>query len=305
MKKELGRNRKFRIYSALMDAAIKQKAKDVMPWIKSGLIVDAGFGTGLLLFKIWEKFPNSRFIGIDISSHFFKKAQQQFRGIKNITLLKKNVIQKNLPNNSVDTKIFSTILHEVYSYNDYDIQFIKTALKNSFKELKPGGRVIIRDGIQPPPAKWCLALNSHDGKSNPRLHPRFLSTQAIFLKFIREFKKGRGTKCQKTTGPKKESFYCLNSADAYEFLSKKDYRANWHLEIHEQFGYLTLPKYKKMLQNIGFKVIFARSYRNPWIIRNRWQGKVKIYKKTKKGLSPLPYPDTNVVIAAEKPKKTS
>lgn len=275
-----------------------------MPWIKTGTIVDAGFGTGLLLFRMWEKFQNSQFIGIDISSHFFKKARQQFRGIINITLLKKNVIQQHLPDNSVDTKIFSTILHEVYSYNGYKLQFVKTALRNSFKELKPGGRVIIRDGIQPPPAQWCLALNSRDGESDLKPHPRLLSTEAMFLRFAKEFKKGRGARYKKISNSKKGTLYCLSSADAYEFLSKKDYRDNWHLEINEQFGYLTLPQYKNLLRDIGFKVIYAKSYRNPWIVKHRWQGKIKIYQNTKRGLNPLPYPDTNVVIVAEKPRKT-
>jgi SAM-dependent methyltransferase len=303
--KELARGRKFRVYSALMDAAIEQKAKDVMPWIKAGTIVDAGFGTGLLLFRMWEKFRNSQFIGIDISSHFFKKARQQFRGIRNITLLKKNIIQQNLPNHSVDTKIFSTILHEVYSYNGYNIQFVKTALKNSLKELKPGGRIVIRDGIQPTLAQWCLSLNSQDGKSNPKLHPRYLNTEAMFLRFAKEFKHGRGVRYKILHDKKLGKLYCTDAASAYEFLSKKDYRDNWHLEINEQFGYLTLLQYKKLLREFGFKVIYAKSYRNPWIVKNRWHGKVKIYKKTNRGFKLIPYPDTNALIVAEKPKKTS
>jgi len=303
--KELARGRKFHVYSTLMDAAIEQKVKDVMQWIKAGTIVDAGLGTGLLLFRMQEQLPGSRFIGIDISSHFFKKAKQQFHGIKNITLLKKNVIRQALPDNSVDTKIFSTILHEVYSYNGYDLRFVKTALKNSFRELKPGGRIIIRDGIQPLPGTWCLSLHSKDGKSDPKLHPRYLSTEAMFLKFTKEFKHGKGIKYNALQNKKLGKLYCTDSASAYEFLSKKDYRDNWRLEINEQFGYLSLPEYKNLLRGLGFKVIYAKSYRNPWIVKNRWQRKIKIYKKTDRGFKLIPYPATNAVIVAEKSKKTS
>jgi len=300
MTKELARGRKFHIYGALMDAAIEQKVKDIFPWIKSGTIADAGFGTGALLFRLSQKFPQSNIFGLDISSHFFGKAKRQFKNIPNINLLRKNIVQQHFPKNSLDTKIFSTALHEIYSYNDYNLQFVKTALKNSFKELKPGGRIIIRDGIQPQPEKWCLWFKPNDGESNLKLHPRFLSTEAMFLRFVKEFKKSLGAKYQKTTDPRKGALYYLNSADAYEFISKKDYRDNWHLEINEQFGYLTLLKYKKLLRDIGFKIISAKSYRNPWIVKNRWKGKVKIYQKTKGGFTPLSYPDTNVVIVAKK-----
>ena len=32
-----------------MDGAIRQKMRDIFPWVKGGVVVDAGFGTGLLL----------------------------------------------------------------------------------------------------------------------------------------------------------------------------------------------------------------------------------------------------------------
>ena len=49
MKKELTKGRKFDVYEKLMDGAIRQKMRDIFPWVKGGVVVDAGFGTGLLL----------------------------------------------------------------------------------------------------------------------------------------------------------------------------------------------------------------------------------------------------------------
>ncbi|MBI4991710.1 MAG: methyltransferase domain-containing protein [Candidatus Harrisonbacteria bacterium] len=290
MEKELARGRKFRIYSSLMDAAIEQKIKDVIPWVKPGIIVDAGFGTGLLLFRLWERFRDSKLIGIDLSSHFFEKSQRQFHNIPNVTLLKKNIIQQNLPNNSVDTKIFSTILHEVYSYNGCNLKFVKTALKNSLKELKPSGRIIIRDGVKPESETICLSFKNGD------------DTETMFLRFAKEYKHNKGIKYKVLIDKWLGKLYCTDSSSAYEFLSKKDYRDNWHIEVNEQFGYLTLKKYMKLLQKLGFKIIYTKAYLNPWILKNRWLGKVKLYRRTRHELKTIPYPNTNLVIIAEKQK---
>ncbi len=95
-----------------------------------------------------------------------------------------------------------------------------------------------------------------------------------------------------------KTLYQLDLATAYEFLSKKDYKENWKLEINEEFGYQTLAAYKKLLENIGFGIVLAKRYRNPWIIKNRWQGQAKIFELKNGKLPGIAVPDSNLVIVA-------
>lgn len=300
MKKELARGRQFTTYAQLMDAAVKQKTKDIFPWIKPGVIVDAGFGTGLILWHAAKRFPSSHLFGLDLSENFLRLAEKRFKNSKKVSILHADVAEQNLPSNSVDTKIYSTVMHEVYSYKGYKISFVERALKNSLKELRPGGRLIIRDGVKPKKEVVYLKLKNGDGLNSPSFDAERLSTEAMFLKFAREFRHGRGIKYTVISDDKLGRLYKTDSSSAYEFLSKKDYRKNWHIEINEQFGYLTEKDYKKLLRRLGYKIVRSRSYLNPWILKNRWQQTSAVYKKRKSRFVKAAFPATNIVIIAKK-----
>jgi len=300
MKRELAKGRRFDTYSKLMDAAVKQKTRDIFPWIKPGVIVDAGFGTGLILWYMAKRFPTSHLFGLDLSKNFISLAEKRFKNSKRVSVLRADVAEKNLPSNSVDTKIYSTVMHEVYSYKGYKISFVKKALQNSLKELRPGGRLIIRDGVRPQKETVYLKLKAGDGSNNTSLNAEKLSTEAMFLKFSKEFKHGNGVRYSIVSDKKIGLLYKMDSSAAYEFLCKKDYRKNWHIEVNEQFGYLTEKEYKKLLQKLGYKIIHSRSYLNPWILKNRWRRTSAVYKKRKGRFIKTSFPATNIVIVAKK-----
>ncbi|MBZ5797821.1 methyltransferase domain-containing protein, partial [Burkholderia contaminans] len=59
---------------------------------------------------------------------------------------------------SMDTVIFSSILHELYSYIERDgkrfnSHTVEAALQSAYRVLAPGGRIIIRDGIMTEPVE--------------------------------------------------------------------------------------------------------------------------------------------------------
>lgn len=59
----------------------------------------------------------------------------------------------------VDTVIFSSILHELYSYIETDgrrfnTATVEAALRSAYEVLSPGGRIIIRDGIMTEGDAW-------------------------------------------------------------------------------------------------------------------------------------------------------
>ena len=296
---ELTETRNFRTYGSQMDASIPIKWQEISPFIKEGKIVDAGCGTGTLLFYLSQNFPESDIIGIDLSREFLRYCEGQYYPNHNVYVYRKNIIMQNFRSETISTKIFSSILHEVYSYNRYKKQVIARTLKNTYKELVKKGRVIIRDGVKPENKAVYLWLDNKDGVLKSKNINR-LSTEGRFLKFSRDFKKGKGINynIRKIDGKK---YYKLYLQDTYEFLNKKDYPDNWGVEVDEEYGVMTFKQYCKLLNEIGFKVAEgSRQILNPWIKKNRFLGKVLIFEMRNKKLVPVEYPATHMILIGEK-----
>ena len=83
---ELAQGRDFVHYGEQMDASLKTKVDELLPYVQQGLIVDAGFGTGSLLEVLTKKFPKSEFVGVDISPEFILRAKKKFAGNKKINI---------------------------------------------------------------------------------------------------------------------------------------------------------------------------------------------------------------------------
>lgn len=278
---ELGHLRDFASYGAQMDASLKQKLDELARWVRPGNVVDKGCGTGKLLVALSHAFRDSRFVGVDLSREFLRLCDENTYGTDEVSLVFGNVVDVCVPAGSATTVIFSSVMHEVHSYNGYDQAFIARALDNAFTELAPGGRVVIRDGVSPPPATWRLELLTD-------------ATRQTFARFAREFRQGRGVAFRQVS----EAVVELSSHDANEFICKKDYLTNWHLEVNEEFGPLTLGQWGEALARAGFEPVHLEETRNPWIVKHRYEGTVRV---TDPSGSVLPWPATNCVVVGQRP----
>ncbi|MFT3838378.1 MAG: methyltransferase domain-containing protein [Myxococcaceae bacterium] len=278
---ELGHKRDFKSYGEQMDAALRQKLDDLLPHVKPGVIVDKGCGTGKLLVELSRQFPESSFVGVDLSREFLRMCDQNTYASEDISLVCGNIIDRNVEPGSATTVIFSSVTHEIYSYTGYSLAELDRALANAASELRAGGQVLIRDGVSP-------------GVFLARL--RFLkpATREVFKRFASEFKRGQGVK-HEWLGANEVR---LTAHDANEFLCKKDYLKNWHIEIHEEYGAHTLDGYRAALMRAGLTPVEVRGYVNGWIAANRYQGSVELVDDTGK---PLPWFDTNCVVVGRKP----
>ncbi len=286
---ELSHGRDFKIYSAGMDASLAVKIEDICPHVRPGKIVDKGCGTGTLLIHLSTLFAESEIFGMDLSSELLRTSEGQHFPHHNVAVVRGNIIQQRFPSGSLSTVILSSVIHEVYSYNKYDRDQVRLTLANTRKELKLGGRIIIRDGIKP----------SAEGKIWLRLDAE---TEQRFRRFARDFK-------NKSPHPGVEftehaidgvNWFYLGLHEANEFLSKKDYLANWEMEVNEEFGVFTLEEWKHELAHHGYRVVVCRSYLNPWILEHRYQDHAWLHADDggKPGLA-IPYPDTTAVLVAE------
>ena len=278
---ELGHLRDFLSYGAMMDASLVQKLEDLIRFVKPGCIVDKGCGTGKLLVELSRLFPQSRLVGVDLSREFLRVCDENTYATDDVTLVFANIIERNVDPGTATTVIYSSVMHEVHSYNGYDVKQIDRALGKAFQELVPGGRVLVRDGISPAPATWRLKL----------LTP---AVREMFARFAKEFCHGRGAKFEQLS----QDTVRVSAHDANEFLCKKDYLKNWHIEVHEEFGPLTLEGWRTALKTAGFEPVHLQEYANPWIIKHRYEGAVEVLDDAG---ARLPWPPTNMVVVGQKP----
>lgn len=288
---ELSHGRDFAVYSQGMDASLAVKIQDIVPHVRPGKIVDKGCGTGTLLIHLSELFPKSSIVGMDLSRELLHMSEGQHYPNHNVVVVKGNIIHQRFPEGSLSTVIFSSVMHEVYSYNGYDRDQVRLALTNTRIELESLGRIIIRDGIKPLCADRLVWLRCRD-----------IELEERFRKFAREFK-GKS----ETPGFTYEervhegaTWFKMSLHEAAEFLSKKDYVTNWAMEVNEEFGVFTVDEWSKELVAAGYRVVKCESYLNPWIAEHRYNDVVWLHADDggKPGEA-LPFPDTTAVIVAE------
>lgn len=287
---ELSNGRDFKIYAVGMDASMADKVRDIGPHIRPGRIVDKGCGTGTLLTHLSELFPESEIIGMDLSREMRRMSEGLHYHNHNVAIVMGNIIEQRFPQGSLSTVIYSSVMHEIYSYNGYDRDQIRMALKNTRTELARGGRLIIRDGIKPD-ASDCKIWMRADEETSQR-----------FLRFAKDFKgksKSPGIAFeQRVIGS--QTWFVLSLHEANEFLSKKDYLANWAIEVNEEFGVFTLGEWRAELEACGYRVVQCMSYMNPWILENRYKNRAWLHTDENDAPGALfEFPDTTAVIVAE------
>ena len=313
---------------------INLKYQDLKAAIVPGKIVDEGCADGALLAVIARDFPDSDLIGIDIAAEFIARCRERQRagdfGGSFVFFHQRNITQPLFEANSIDTTLCNSTLHELWSY-DVQEQMVRAYLAEKYRQTARNGSFVMRDVVGPENGERevYLWLNDEDGNTDDIFREcddpqalaqqlNGLSTNGRFQRFARDFlseARSAGQRSAETeiqyrlTEIDGETYAILPLRSACEFMSKKDYTANWDSEMFEEFAFWGFSQWKTALQMAGFHVIEnpnepqtgSRVYTNPWIVENRWQGKVALYEMGGNGrLLPLPYPPTNIVLVGEK-----
>lgn len=301
-------NRDYTIYVWLMDAALQAKADSIIPHFgkvpEGAVIVDAGSGSGKLGELVARQFRGSRVYLLDLSHELLEVARE------NETLTKLvfgDATQKNFPENFIDIKYYSTVGHEIESQT---FGGMYTAMANTFTELKPGGRVIVRDFAKPEitgDVYMKIISSIGEGVSDEALSRNIdyskLSTYALFKRFHKEFGGGNAFSYLETE-IEGEKYIKLAPEWAHEFYLRKDYTANWRQEIEEKYTYWTMSEAKNKLTDIGYVNVKVVPDPNKYILENRLIGKIALYQMGKTGLTPIDFPPTHMVFMGEKSRRT-
>ena len=278
-------------YLQTMDDVKNSQKGKILDYVSSGLdksVVDVGSGSGVLLNLLEEKYPNMKIIGTDISENCLDALNKKKIGENHKwAVMKHNFVTDKLPF-FVDNIIFSSILHEIYSYTKvnrhyYDLSSVRNALKNAYDSLNPGGKLIIRDGVKSKASSYIMRLKSE-------------KAYEAYNKFLYDFK-GKVSKVDSvdTFGLKEHTYEVW--AEDINLLREFACTYTWGpesyaVEVKEQFGYFTITQFKKELTSMGFKVNnkLSRSYLEPG------------YPEHLKDEIEFPegFPNTNLIIVAEK-----
>ena len=307
------------------------KFNDIKSAIKEGKIVDEGCADGALMVRLAATFPDSDIIGIDITGEFVSRVEERQRagdfGNSFVHVYQRNILEPIFADNSTDCVICNSTLHEVWSYGD-GATSVRAYLAQKFAQLKPGGRLVIRDVVGPKDKDRTvfmklnntdgLAANLPEGVIWKQGATSELSTQARFFRFAGEFlrdmrdsgRRGKETKLSFTVVDRDGATYIqLPLASAMEFLSRKDYHENWLSEMNEEFTFWDFDEWQKELHAVGFSIAhdgtepnaFSRSYQNEWIIKNRYEPSASLWVEESGKLLPYPFPVTTMVLVGEKP----
>ena len=277
-------------YLNTMNNSLKQKAV-ILDYIVGNSVLDVGPGGGALLDLIEKKMPNLDIKGIDLSENVINeltKKKLKEGHIWNIIKGDALNLSKYFENNSIDTIIYSSIIHELYSYIPYNgkkfnKETIKVALKEAYSILSVGGRIIIRDGIMSSPVNSYRIIEFNDKEDIKKLD-----------RYINDFK-GRTITYEKIN----DNTVKMLINDAMEFLYTYTWgEDSYPLEVQEQFGYFTLEEYISFIkENLpNSKIIESKSYLQKGYEENLLP-KINFYDEN---MNVVSLPDSTSIIVIEK-----
>lgn len=221
----------------------------LLNYVAGERIVDIGPGGGALMDRLEERYPDKQILGIDISENVIEELTHK----KNREHKKWEVYQGNALNlkelfgkDPVDTIILSSIVHELFSYIEFDgkrynYETLKTAFRSMFEVLNVGGRICIRDGVMTEPKDMVRQIRFKN-----------VEDRQILDDYCHDFK-GREVRYTELA----KDLVSMKVNDAMEFLYTYTWgKDSYSHEIEEQFGYYTPTEYVEL-----FKELFGEKIR--------------------------------------------
>lgn len=221
-------------YFERMARSIGRKSK-LIDLAKPGTVLDAGAG-GPGLSLAFEAAGHS-VIALDESRDALKRLREA--GLETVEGSIEE-LAAIFPPCSFANIVFSSVLHEVFSYASGDkLAAHRKALRDAYSLLQPGGRILIRDGVRTPKpeaAAELTAFNAHDAKliedylSKSLLVPAYVNLEAV--------------------GPRR---WRGEAASAFEVLHTINWgAASQERERQELFGVHSLEGFAQELEGVGF-----------------------------------------------------
>jgi SAM-dependent methyltransferase len=276
-------------YLASMNAARGDKQR-MLDHVRPGKIVEIGPGGGVVLDLLETRFADSEIIGVDLSREVVAALEARARAGRHrwrVVLGAAEALGELVGAGTVDTVVCCSILHEVFSYMPprFSIDSVACVVRAAFAALRPGGRLVIRDGVMPPPATRRLRFLAPDAR-------------ATFELYVAQFE-GRRIEYHALEVDRVE----LSAADAMEFLYTYTWGpASFPYEVREQYGVMTYDDYVAAIVGWAGRARVVElpraecSYLQPGY-RDHLAAKIEL---TDERDVPAALPDSNCLIVVEK-----
>lgn len=264
-------------------------------------ILDIGCARGKGSYHIAALNPRLQVIGMDYDQDFIDEARRTYQ-LPNLSFVQGDARNLALGGEFFDAIFNSSVMHEIYSFSNYAEEALTQALKSQLAHLRPGGTILIRDFMRAarPDAMVYMDLppgistgEEPENLSYPdllRLYARIADTmkpeelQGFFMEDAGKLPDGW------------ERFY-LSHDRADEFIWRKEYRTRFVPEAREKYAPWTERNFREIPESLGARVVYTAPYRNPWIAKNWYEGKVRLFDET---LRPLPLPPSNYIALIRK-----
>ncbi len=289
-------------YFAGMDATMKQKLAFLGAHFlmrPGAVIADMGCGSGLGSFQLAQLNPHIRVVGIDINEEAVKLAQEKYR-LPNLQFAVGDIEKPDPALGPFDGILNSSVLHHVYTFNGYDTGHVINTLKNQFESMSVGGQMVIRDFAAGAEDAYCILDLSAKGTDDTI---KGMSDADLLVEFSKTAKpltpeKGTGFFLEELDCPHDDMRrFRLSAKWLNEFALHKDYRADWDVEVLEEYSFWSQKDFQRELSALGGRVVYTAPFWNSWIVENRFRGKLNIYDENGK---PLDFPPTNFIAVVEK-----
>ena len=297
----------YAAYYAGMDRSMQQKVALTTAYFPvRGVLCDLGCGSGAGSSDLANLHHELHVIGIDVAPESIAYARAHYQRA-NLEYRLGDIAQPLFPDASLDGALNSSVFHHLTSYNDFSLAAVRRSLDCQTAALKPGGVIIVRDFVAPERrGDVLLDLPERDGlPEDAGGSVAALSTARLFERFAHGFRSSQNRTHPvpyRRIGTVRPGWvrYQLAHRAACEFALRKDYRRHWDAELREEYTYFTQSEFEHELRARDFRVLLSVELRNPWIVENRFRGRLFLYDLDER---PLPYPPTNYLIVGEKVRR--
>ncbi len=265
-------------------------------------ILDLGCARGKSSYNLALLNPRLQVIGIDYDQSYIDEARRSF-ALPNLSFLQGDARNLDFGAEKFHAIFNSSVMHEIYSYSGYSQQAAARSMESQLNALDHDGVILLRDFVRPDQPDAMIYLDVLD-QTPPGSEGVSALTPADTLLYYAKIAKAllpedqRGFYVEETESitPGYRRFY-LPHDWAYEFIWRKDYRDRFIPEAEEKYGVWTADQYRSIPESLGARVLYTAPYRNPWLMRNRYEKKVRLLNENAQSLC---VPPSNFVALIQK-----